>query len=106
MARSSRTQLQVLTANRLVDGEVVYATRQGWTEVFTEAEVFRAREAADKRMKAAQSDLRARRIVEPYFFDVEETERGHRPVSVRETIRARGPTVRPDLGKQSAARNE
>lgn len=103
MARPSRTQLQVLTANRLVDGEVVYAGRDGWCESLAQAVILRSVEEAEARLKAAEADLRACRIVDPYFFDVEETPDGHRPVSVRETIRARGPTVRLDLGKQATA---
>ena len=101
MARASQTKLQVLTANRLIGGDVVYAGPDGWTEAFSKAEIFQAQDAASGRLEAAESDIRSGLIVEPYLFDVEETPEGVRPVSVRETIRARGPSVRPDLGKQA-----
>jgi hypothetical protein len=47
------------------------------------------------RLRAAEADIRACRIVEPYLFSVEEIEGGFRPVSVREAIRAGGPSIRP-----------
>jgi hypothetical protein len=35
------------------------------------------------------------------LIDVEETPSGPRPLKLRELIRARGPTIRLDLGKQA-----
>ncbi len=40
-------------------------------------------------------------VVAPYLFDVRRTAGGIRPVKEREIIRAAGPTVRHDLGKQA-----
>ena len=41
-------------------------------------------------------------ILEPYLFEVmEEAANNYNPASVREIIRAKGPTVRLDLGKQA-----
>lgn len=101
MARTSRTRLQVLTANRLHGGEVIYANPGGWTENFAEAEVLETAEAAAARLLAARAEISACRIVEPYLFDVQEADGGFRPVSVRESIRARGPSVRPDMSRQA-----
>ena len=43
-----------------------------------------------------------KQVLEPYLFEAIEDEAvGFRPVSVREIIRAKGPTVRLDLGKQA-----
>ena len=42
-------------------------------------------------------------ILDPYLFEVAECDSGFKPVSVRENIRANGPTVRTDLGKQAEA---
>jgi hypothetical protein len=39
--------------------------------------------------------------VAPYLFDVREAAGRTVPVKVREAIRAAGPTVRTDLGKQA-----
>lgn len=93
MARASRSRLQMLTANRLGGGEVVYAGPGGWTEAFAEAEIFDSPEAAEARLRAAAEDVRACRIVEPYLFDVAAEGAGYRPVSVREAIRAGGPSI-------------
>jgi hypothetical protein len=40
-------------------------------------------------------------VIGPYLIEVTRAASGARPVSHREAIRARGPTVRPDLGKQA-----
>ncbi|MEL0150564.1 MAG: DUF2849 domain-containing protein [Parvibaculales bacterium] len=45
-------------------------------------------------------------VLEPYLFEVLEAGRVYKPASVRETIRAAGPTVRLDLGKQAEAKAE
>ena len=44
-------------------------------------------------------------ILDPYLFEVAECDNGFKPVSVRENIRANGPTVRTDLGNRQK-RNE
>jgi hypothetical protein len=40
-------------------------------------------------------------VVDPYLIEVTREGAVPRPVRLREAIRARGPTVRPDLGKQA-----
>lgn len=90
MIRQSRSQCQVLTASRLNDGAVVYADRRGgWSEIFAEAEIFPSPQTAAARLRQAEADQRACRIVEPYLIDVQETEDGFRPLGMRELIRAR-----------------
>ncbi len=93
--------VKVLTANRLNDGAVVYGGLGGlWVERLTQATALSSAEA-DARLVAAADDVRARLIVEPYLFDAERTDEELRPIKVREVIRAAGPTVRRDLGKQA-----
>jgi hypothetical protein len=90
-----------LTAWRLGDGEVLYRMAPGaWSERFADAAVFSTRDAADTALAQAAEDVREQRIVAPYLFAVEAA--GGVPASVRERIRARGPTTRLDLGKQAA----
>jgi hypothetical protein len=92
---------QVLTANRLGPGEVVYwNSAKGWVLSFTEAEIL-PNESADSALAAAAEWVRNREIVAPYLFDVRVDAGNAVPVKVREVIRARGPTVRTDLGKQA-----
>jgi hypothetical protein len=92
---------QVLTANRLRDGEVVYGKAGSWVETLEDAEVLSDEAAAEAALKAAGKAVEDRIVVNPYLFAVRRDHGGIRPVKEREIIRAAGPTVRPDLGKQS-----
>ena len=92
---------QVLTANRLRDGEVVYWRAGQWLTGFADAEVFPEAATADMAVTAAAQSVRDRVVVNPYLFEVREVEGSIRPVKEREIIRAAGPTVRLDLGKQA-----
>lgn len=92
--------VQIVTANRLADGEVVYQTAGGeWVEALGEAERLAGKAAAETRLAAAGAAVKARLVVNPYIIDVATADL--RPLKVREAIRAAGPTVRRDLGKQA-----
>ena len=92
---------QILTANRLHDGEVVYWRDGAWVTALLEADVFAEKPAAEAALKAADRAVADRLVVNPYLFDVRREAGAVRPVEEREIIRAAGPTVRLDLGKQS-----
>lgn len=96
--------VQVLTANRLHDGEVVYLARDGaWVERIELAQVLASKAEGELSLKAgaqAEVDLK---IVHAYLFDVLVNGASVKPVKMREIIRAAGPTVRRDLGKQAAS---
>jgi hypothetical protein len=94
--------LQVLTANRLREGEVVYWKAGSWFECFGEAEIFADKKAAEAALAGAQEAVKARVVVNPYLFEVRREEGRLRPVKERELIRAAGPSVRHDLGKQAS----
>ena len=88
---------QLLTANRLSDGAVVYFGRDGrWSTHFGEARV------ADNDIDArAFEDLghraeHARIVVGAYLMDVVCHGDAFQAVRMRERIRAEGPTVLPD----------
>lgn len=93
---------QILTANRLRDGEVVYWAAGRWVTAFDQAEVFHDDPAAETALKAAAASVQDRTVVNPYLFDVRLEHGVLRPVKEREIIRAAGPSVRLDLGKQSS----
>ena len=95
------TLVQILTANRLRDGEVVYWRGGAWVEALANAEIFADEAAADAALTAAAASVKGRVVVNPYLFDARLDARGLHPVKEREIIRAAGPTVRTDLGKQS-----
>jgi sulfite reductase (NADPH) hemoprotein beta-component len=91
----------MLTANRLIDGDVVYWRAGGWVEAFGEGEVFSAEAEAVAALDAARKSVAANVVVNPYLFEVRAEVDGVRPVTEREIIRAAGPTTRTDLGKQA-----
>ncbi len=94
--------LQVVTANRLKDGEVVYLTKTGtWTPWLPEAAASGDQDELAARMDVAAQAVTARQVVEPYLMPIAEDANGRRALSQRERIRAHGPTVRRDLGKQA-----
>jgi hypothetical protein len=91
---------QILTANTLSRGEAVYfSTKDGWVSDMALAEVL-ADEKAKPALEAAGEWVTRREIVNPYLFAVRVDGGQVTPVKTREVIRAAGPTVRRDLGKQ------
>ncbi len=92
---------QMLTANRLRDGEVVWWKAGQWVTTLAEGEIFEDPKAADAALGAAQAFVRGNEVVTPYLFDVRVANGAIRPVKEREIIRAAGPSVRTDTGKQA-----
>lgn len=92
---------QMLTANRLRDGEVVWWKSGTWVTAMPEAEVFADAKAADAALEQAAAFVRDNVVVNPYLFDVRITGGAMQPVKEREIIRAAGPSVRTDTGKQA-----
>ena len=100
-------QILAVTANRLIDGEVVYFTRSGqWSERFDAVAVARGKEEGDAMLNKALPAVAAREVIGPYLFEVREEAGGTHPASVREVIRMQGPSVRLDLGKQAQSGRE
>ena len=92
---------QMLTANRLIDGDVVYWRAGGWVEAFGQGDVFAAEAEAEAALEAARKFVAGNVVVNPYLFDVRAEADSVQPVTEREIIRAAGPTMRSDLGKQA-----
>ena len=62
---------QMVTANRLSDGAVVYYTEaKGWSENFADGAVWPDKGSADGALVASEDAVKARLIVGPYLFDV------------------------------------
>jgi hypothetical protein len=91
----------MLTANRLVDGDVVYWRAGGWVEAFDQGDVLATQADADAALRAAGKFVTDNIVVNPYLFEVRREADGVAPVKEREIVRAAGPTVREDLGKQA-----
>ena len=84
--------MQVVTANRLRDGAVVYCSATGWTIALADARLADGAEA-DALLAAAQAAPKPLPVVAPYLIEVAVTDGVPRPLSLRERIRAAGPTV-------------
>lgn len=93
---------EVLTANRLSDGLVVFLTADdSWAEEIEQATIAStktdAKELESKGLAAEANNL----VVGPYLIAVMEDNGRPRAAHIREHLRTRGPSVRPDLGRQA-----
>jgi hypothetical protein len=97
--------LKVVTANRLGDGAVVYLAAAGaWSAWLEDAAAAETPDGEAALLSHAEQAVETRLVVGPYAMAVTRDRGRLRPTSQREVIRARGPSVRPDLGKQAAGR--
>jgi Protein of unknown function (DUF2849) len=93
---------QVMTANRLRDGEVVFLTRSGeWNERIDDATLGMEPQAITALEQRAKLASDANIVTGHYLFDAERVDGKIRAAHIRERIRTLGPTIRHDLGKQS-----
>jgi hypothetical protein len=79
----------VVTANRLIDGIVVYLAKDGgWTEEIGRARLAETEDEIKALEEAAAKDVAARKVVAVYPMDVAVRDGTVDPLSVRERIRA------------------
>ncbi len=89
--------LEILTANRLSDGDVVYRTAAGdWVDTIDAAELLDDTEQLTGAVAAAQADVKASKVLDVAPIAVEAAEGHIVPKRLRERIRAFGPTVKSD----------
>lgn len=84
---------QIITANLLGSGGIVYMTldggKAGWSDTISEAHIFESSEA-DAMTALAEGDVTANTVIGAYPIEIA----GNRePLSARERIRAKGPSV-------------
>ena len=92
--------VKALTANLLVEGDVVFWGEGGWREQFSQADLIEDPAAAEAVLDAAKATPTV--VIDPYLIDVAIEEDGSPvPISFRERVRALGPTIHPDMGKQA-----
>ncbi|TVR99791.1 MAG: DUF2849 domain-containing protein [Rhodospirillales bacterium] len=90
----------VITANRLVDGAVVYLTvGGGWSERIADAAVADGKEAGAVLMAKAEQAVADCLVVAPYLIDVADADGGIRAQRYRERIRSDGPSIHPEFAK-------
>jgi hypothetical protein len=79
----------VVTANRLVDGIVVYLAPDGsWTEDLDRARLAETEDEAKALEEEAARDMKARKVIAVYPMEVAVKDGVIDPLSVREKIRA------------------
>lgn len=84
---------QIVTANRLADGAVVFRTAAGgWSTHVVDAALVEGADAAAA-LEGGQADARRQVVVGPYLAEAVAGPDGPEPVQFRERIRARGPTI-------------
>ena len=89
---------QMIIANRLGDGTVVFLTAgRDWVPAIGAGAVIDDPAEADRLLEAAKQDEAANLVVDPNLIEVEIADGSPRPTAIREAIRAFGPTVRTDL---------
>lgn len=89
--------LEILTANRLSDGDVVYRTTDGgWTDDVDGAELIESSEQLAAAEAAAHADVKASKVLDVVAIAVEVADDHIVPKRLRERIRAFGPTVKSD----------
>ncbi|MEL6979963.1 MAG: DUF2849 domain-containing protein [Pseudomonadota bacterium] len=96
-----KSDFHIVSANLLLEGDIVYRTAGGgWSRAWRDAAVSHGREAADALLAsaAAEPHLVVDAQLAPVFLDAAGQAR---PATLRERIRALGPTTRTDLGKQA-----
>lgn len=93
MARPPKST-QAITANRLLDGRVVFLTGgEGWDLDVNRAAIFADPVAAEAGLAVAQGAVARGEIVDPYAIAVEGGDGYVKPTILRERIRAEGPTI-------------
>ena len=91
--------VQALTANDLLTGEPVFRCGGGWAARLPEADLYGDAELSGQALDLAKTEATV--VVDPYLIDCHMEGAVAVPVSYRERVRALGPTVHPDMGKQA-----
>ena len=92
--------LQVVTANRLGDGRVVYlADGNQWVEEIGRARVAESDDAGKALIAIAEKAVADRIVVAPYLIDVKAEGEHVTPTRYREVLRALGPSTHPQFSR-------
>ena len=90
--------LQMIIANRLRDGAIVFlAANEDWEPAIGAGAVIETEADAARLLAVAKRHETECRVIDPQLIEVEIKDGKPRPTAIREAIRAFGPTVRTDL---------
>ncbi len=95
MAKATKPfRASIATANALRSGTVVFRASDGsWSPDLAAAEIAETHDAAATLLAKALHDQDDCKIVEPALIEIQRQGAVVRPISLREAIRAAGPTV-------------
>ena len=89
---------QMIIANRLRDGAVVFfSTREGWETSIEAGAVIEDESRGVELLGIAKRHEVECQVIDPQLIEVAVEGGKRRPTAIREAIRAFGPTVRTDL---------
>ena len=89
---------QMIIANRLRDGAVVFLARdEAWVPAIAAGALIDDDAEAARLLTVAKRHEGECQVIDPQLIDVAVDEGQRRPTAIREAIRAFGPTVRTDL---------
>jgi hypothetical protein len=97
---------QMVTANRLTDGAVVFLGEGGrWVESVEHGRLADDETAAAALLQAGEAAVGRAEVIGPYLIEIAIQDDGRPlPTRYRERIRAHGPSVRGDIAKQAETR--
>ena len=88
----TKTLDQVVSANDLLDGDVVYLTHHGtWTRLLADAAIAEDKAEAVELLAAANDQ--PGKVVGPTLVGIERRETGVEPAHIRERLRDSGPSI-------------
>lgn len=87
-------EAQIVTANRLIDGLVVYFTADDtWSHWIADAHMCTTESDIQSTLSLAQASVADNEVVDAYLIDVRNEGSTIKPVRYREIIRAKGPSI-------------
>ena len=89
---------QMIIANRLIDGRVVFLVQGGqWDTAIAKGTLVEEEAEAQGLLEVAKQDQDRCLVIDPILIQVRVENGQVRPTEIREVIRAFGPTIRTDL---------
>ena len=93
-------KLEIVSANRLTDGRVVYLTREnGWSESIIDGRSAATKEESTALLADAEQAVEAGIVVAPYLVSMADDGGAFAPLHFRERIRLFGPLHNRDGGQ-------
>ncbi len=81
---------KIVTANALLEGDVIYQTATGWTRDLAQAEVLT--DEADADLRLIDASQQSADVVGAYLAEVDTSTDTPKPTHFREAFRAKGPS--------------